>query len=207
MRVAELSTATGVSVPTIKYYLREGLLPQGELTSPNQARYGEDHVRRLRLIRALLDVGGMTIAQLREVIELIETPGQDVNDMLGATQRAITPVPEQEADAESIAAVEALIERRGWATGDRQPSRDALAGVLTRLNQLGFGWFSEVLDSYADAAEMVAKVDLDLTARQRDPDSMVELAVVGTLLGDVMMAALRRMAHESQSSQRFTATP
>ena len=37
MRIAELSQTTGVPVPTIKYYLREGLLPAGELTSPNQA--------------------------------------------------------------------------------------------------------------------------------------------------------------------------
>ena len=35
MRIAELSQTTGVPVPTIKYYLREGLLPSGELTSPN----------------------------------------------------------------------------------------------------------------------------------------------------------------------------
>ncbi len=41
MRVAELSRRSGVSVASIKYYLREGLLPPGELTSPNQAHYGE----------------------------------------------------------------------------------------------------------------------------------------------------------------------
>jgi DNA-binding transcriptional MerR regulator len=39
MRIAELSRRSGVSVPTIKYYLREGLLPPGERTSPNQALY------------------------------------------------------------------------------------------------------------------------------------------------------------------------
>ena len=41
MRIGELSRATEVPVPTIKYYLREGLLPHGELSSPNQASYGE----------------------------------------------------------------------------------------------------------------------------------------------------------------------
>ena len=61
MRVAELSRRSGVSVASIKYYLREGLLPPGELTSPNQAHYDEEHLRRLRLVRALLDVGGLTV--------------------------------------------------------------------------------------------------------------------------------------------------
>ncbi|WP_346281659.1 MerR family DNA-binding transcriptional regulator, partial [Pseudonocardia sp.] len=34
MRMAELSARTGVPIPTIKFYLREGLLPPGERTSP-----------------------------------------------------------------------------------------------------------------------------------------------------------------------------
>jgi DNA-binding transcriptional MerR regulator len=37
MWIAELSRQTEVPVATIKYYLREGLLPAGELSSPNQA--------------------------------------------------------------------------------------------------------------------------------------------------------------------------
>ena len=32
---SELSTTSGVPVPSIKYYVREGLLPRGELVSPD----------------------------------------------------------------------------------------------------------------------------------------------------------------------------
>ena len=35
MRIAELSTRSGTSIPTIKYYLREGLLPAGTATGRN----------------------------------------------------------------------------------------------------------------------------------------------------------------------------
>ena len=56
MRISELSSRSGVPVATIKYYLREGLLPAGERTSATQARYGDAHVERLRLVRALVDV-------------------------------------------------------------------------------------------------------------------------------------------------------
>lgn len=72
MRIGELSRASGVPVPTIKFYLREGLLPAGELTSPNQARYGEAHLRRLHLIRALTDVGGLPLASVGKVVEAVE---------------------------------------------------------------------------------------------------------------------------------------
>ncbi|MFD0479411.1 MerR family transcriptional regulator [Nonomuraea thailandensis] len=58
MRISELSARSGVAIPTIKYYLREGMLHQGEQTAATRAEYDETHLRRLRLIRALLDVGG-----------------------------------------------------------------------------------------------------------------------------------------------------
>ena len=38
MRISELSTASGVPVPTLKFYLREGLLPPGDAIAVNQAR-------------------------------------------------------------------------------------------------------------------------------------------------------------------------
>ncbi|RAC11977.1 MerR family transcriptional regulator, partial [Burkholderia multivorans] len=54
MRISELSRRSDVPVATIKYYLREGLLPAGERTSATQAVYTDAHVNRLALIRALL---------------------------------------------------------------------------------------------------------------------------------------------------------
>ncbi|HET7822095.1 MAG TPA: MerR family transcriptional regulator, partial [Ornithinibacter sp.] len=49
MRISELSQASGVPLPTVKYYLREGLLMPGEATSRTRAEYGPAHVERVRL--------------------------------------------------------------------------------------------------------------------------------------------------------------
>lgn len=57
MKVSELSTRSGVPISSIKYYLREGLLQSGVRTATNQADYGEPHVRRLRLIRSMTEIG------------------------------------------------------------------------------------------------------------------------------------------------------
>ena len=46
MRMSELSRLSGVSVTTIKYYLREGLLPAGRQLSATQAEYDGSHLRR-----------------------------------------------------------------------------------------------------------------------------------------------------------------
>ena len=55
MRLAELSERSGISTATVKYYLREGLLPPGRRISATQAEYEESHLRRLGLIRALTE--------------------------------------------------------------------------------------------------------------------------------------------------------
>ncbi|MDP3890043.1 MerR family transcriptional regulator, partial [Nocardioides sp.] len=70
--MSELSRRSGVSVPTIKYYLREGLLPPGEATGATRAVYDATHVRRLRLIRALVDVAGMRLDRVREVLAAVD---------------------------------------------------------------------------------------------------------------------------------------
>ena len=64
MRISELSRTSDVPVATIKYYLRERLLPEGRRTSATQAQYDDSHLARLRLIRALLGPGGLSVARL-----------------------------------------------------------------------------------------------------------------------------------------------
>ncbi|MFD3943941.1 MerR family transcriptional regulator [Streptomyces sp. NPDC058579] len=206
MRIGELSRRTGVSVPTIKYYVREGLLPAGELTSPNQASYGESHERRLRLVRALLDVGGLSVAAIREVIEAIEDRDRPVHKMLGAAADRVVPRTREEVGEEIVearAAVADLIERRGWRTDEASPAAEALAVALATLTEVGHGGFAEVLDAYAGAAEQVAGADLEYVARNVERDELVESVVVGTVLGDAIFAALRRMAHVDASRKMF----
>src|SRR4051812_22378331 len=91
MRVGELSRRSGVPIPTIKYYLREGLLPPGAATAANQADYSEEHLRRLQLIRALIDVGGVSVAAARDVVAALGTHADDPLELLGAAQSAVAP--------------------------------------------------------------------------------------------------------------------
>ena len=53
MKISELSERSGVPVATVKFYIREGMLPRGEALSTTRAEYGEEHLTRLRLISAL----------------------------------------------------------------------------------------------------------------------------------------------------------
>lgn len=86
--MAELSRRSGLSVPTIKYYLREGLLQPGRRTSVNQARYDDAHLERLRLIRALVKVAGLPLDKVREVVQAVSIESS-VLDAMGVTQDAL----------------------------------------------------------------------------------------------------------------------
>ena len=89
MKISDLSAATDVPVATLKYYLREGLLPPGEPLTRTSADYGDAHVERVRLIRALTSVGGLSLATTARVLEVIEEPSTDRVDVMGAAQRAL----------------------------------------------------------------------------------------------------------------------
>ncbi len=74
MRVEELSSRAGVSVDTIRYYQTKGLLdpPRRE---GRVAWYGDDHLRRIRRIRALRS-RGFTLATIVRLLEG-ELDGED----------------------------------------------------------------------------------------------------------------------------------
>ncbi|MER5310384.1 MerR family transcriptional regulator [Streptomyces sp. NPDC002773] len=206
MRIGELSRRTGVSVPTIKFYVREGLLPAGELTSPNQASYGETHVQRLRLIRALLDVGGLSVAGIREVIVAVDDPERPVHKVLGAAADRMVPRYEREPGAgieEAREQVAELIAARGWRVYPDSQASEALAVALVALEEVGHGTFTEVLDTYADAAERVAVADLEYVAHRVAREELVESVVIGTVLGDAIFSALRRLAQIDASGRVF----
>lgn len=193
-------------VPTIKYYVREGLLPAGELTSPNQAAYGEAHERRLQLIRALLDVGGMKVAEIADVLTAVDDPTRPLHNVLGTAANHLAAADAERDDTESAAAKAAvtdLIARRGWHTDESGPAAADLAKALAAMARLGHGAFVEVLDDYAEAAEQVARVDLAYVDRRAEVEEIVESVVIGTVLGEAVFSALRRLAHVDASAKLY----
>lgn len=207
MRVSELSRASGVPVATIKYYLREGLLHRGETTSPNQARYDDTHLRRLRLIRALVDVGSLPIAVVRDVLAAVDDPATDLHRMLGATVYAVTGVPDHDGAGLDPAGtdLDELAAGMGWTVSPEAPARAGARTVLARMRQLGVSPSADTLRAWAEAADHAARADLLAVQRAGDRQDAAEIALVGTVLGDALLAALRRMAQESRSAQVFPA--
>jgi DNA-binding transcriptional MerR regulator len=69
LRMGELAEASGVPAPTIKHYLREGLLPEPVKTSRNMAYYPPEFVDRIRLIKRLQEERFMPLKAIRTVLD------------------------------------------------------------------------------------------------------------------------------------------
>ncbi|GAA1279424.1 MerR family transcriptional regulator [Sphaerisporangium rubeum] len=206
MRISELSATSGVPVPTIKYYLREGLLPHGTPTSATRAEYGEAHLRRLRLIRALLEVGGLSVAAIAKIVAAVEDETVPVHTMLGTAHYALAPAVETPADDEefgaALARVDDLIDELGWQITPDAPTRTELAWVLARLSRLGRPADDEDLRRYAATVmELVTIHDMTKVSFDGPREAAVESLVVGTVLYGKVFDVLRRLAHESASAQ------
>jgi DNA-binding transcriptional MerR regulator len=201
MRMAELSTTSGVPVATIKYYLREALLPAGERSGPNQSLYGPEHLRRLRVIRGLLDVGGLSIAGARQVIDAIDSD-LGLAHTFEIAQRTVSPQTDPAGvDADAVARVDEILQ--GWHVSPENPGRLAAARVLQTFGELGQPDLSGWVPGYAAAALAVAEADLNEIDARTDREAKIEMVIVGTVLGDALFAALRRAAQEHVSVQRY----
>ena len=207
MRIAELSRVSGVPVPTIKYYLREGLLPAGELTSPNQADYGDQHLHRLRLIRALVDLGQVPVAGVKRIIEALDSDSLSLHDQIGRAHRALTPTRKQAASEEARAAATAqvtdLITRRGWSVDPDAPALSTLIETVAALRTLGQDNLVTFLDAYAEAVERFTELEIDAVTTNPTRDQLAESVVIGTILGETLISSLRLLAQESISAHRW----
>lgn len=206
MRMAELSRRTGVPVPTIKYYLREGLLPPGERTSPNQALYDEPHVRRLKMVRALVEVGGMSIAAVRDVLDAVDAPDKVPFNVLGEVQDRLGPThPEGTGEhwEQAREQVEELLARKGWKADPSCPPARSLIAALSSLAELGRPDLSGLVEIYADAVQKVAEADVAHVIRGEGLDDVVEGTVIGTVLGETMITSLRRLAHQDVTARLY----
>jgi DNA-binding transcriptional MerR regulator len=201
LRISELARRTGVPVATIKFYLREGLLPRGDTTSATQALYGELHERRLRLIRDLTEVAGLRLARVRQVVAARDAAG----GRAGA-QRLLSPDAPPgvaQTDAGDLADAQADADRfvdddLGWRVRPDSTARAHLARALATLRRVDGSVEAGVFRPHARAADWLASEEV------REPPRSLDDEVVVAVAFDAATSALRRMAWEHRTSPART---
>ena len=228
MRISALADRSGVPVGTIKYYLREGLLAPGERTSRTTAEYDDSHVERLRLVRALIDTGGLGIAAVRRIVDVLDTPDPARLDLLATAQDALLHEDARRAaDAGAAAGADAAADagsaaesgrtggdvpsaedsrarawlaRRGWCTAPDDLLAARLERVWAASEEAGVLVDDELMDDYAAAMEEVARLDVD--AVPAEAEGAVRRVVVGTVMLEPVLLTLRMLAQREVSVRR-----
>lgn len=80
MKIGELARATGTQVETIRYYEREGLLPEAPRTEGNYRVYGEVHAERLSFIRQCRSLD-MTLDEVRVLLRFKDAPAENCGEV------------------------------------------------------------------------------------------------------------------------------
>ena len=190
--VSVLSHRSGVPVATIKYYIREGLLPAGTPVNARQSDYGTQHLERLRLIRGLMHVLGASIEQVRDVIDVINQPDQEPWEAMKFATEAI-PAPHQHEESR-VGKARVVLEQFGLPCSPEHPAVRHLDVALAFAEEIGMAMSSEQLAVYVEAARRTARADIERVPWQSREDS-VRQAVLGTVVYEPVLLALRRIAH------------
>lgn len=91
MKIGELAHKADVNVDTVRYYERQGLLPEPQRLRSGYRQYDSGDVSRLRFVRRAKALG-FTLQEIRELLELSSHRERDMAEMKTAAMEKLNDV-------------------------------------------------------------------------------------------------------------------
>lgn len=221
LRISELAAITEVPPASIKFYIKEGLLPPPVKTSRNMAYYDETFIERIRFIKQLQAEHFLPLRIIREILTqgkgngkldetraLLDLKGYFLGRPVGEQK---DPLPEPEVIRRYNTYKEELEDLRtmgilkSWEEeGERMYGGDDLAFLEALENNRRLGFTSDIgfqvkdLAIYLEALEVLAKEEVNLlisrTASKLTSEEIHGLAERGIReFGPLLMILRRKM--------------
>ncbi|WP_019139756.1 Cd(II)/Pb(II)-responsive transcriptional regulator [Noviherbaspirillum massiliense] len=127
LKIGELGARTGCNIETIRYYEREGLLPEPARSDGNYRLYGSEHVERLTFIRHCRSLD-MTLDEIRTLLAFRDAPEQNCGEVNALLDEHIGHV---EARIAELKLLEKQLRRLRCLCSQAQAARDC--GILQGL--------------------------------------------------------------------------
>ncbi|MCA0295588.1 MAG: hypothetical protein LCH96_09830 [Actinobacteria bacterium] len=105
-------------------------------------------------------------------------------------------------DAPATPEVLDLLEELGWEVDPDCPPARALGAAWDAARRAGIDVDTARAAAYARAMQGVVRIDLDVLDELRDPVEALRTVVLGNVLVDPILIALRRLAQEAASAER-----
>src|SRR5690242_14011791 len=129
LSIGAVAKRAGVAIDTIRYYEREGLLPQPTRRPSGYRSYGEGTVAQLRFIRRAKNLG-FTLEEIRELLALSADRQRGVKAVRQRAQRRLADIEARIAELERVrAGLAELVEAcPGHGAPEQCPILRALSG-------------------------------------------------------------------------------
>lgn len=188
LKMKDLSTATGVSSGTIRYYVQEGILPKPIKTHRNMAYYDESYVERIRTIRELqkrrylplniikllMESGDFSLSgEQKQFFKEIEKPLFEDDSQISSPGK---PMTREELAAHAGLSVKDIqgLESIGFIQADKDERFDAesvfLVEVTAELRKTGLteelDFQVENLQIHLDLIEFLARKEIELFSKK-----------------------------------------
>lgn len=218
LKMKDLERATGVGRETIRFYIRNGLLPEPERPGRNVAWYDESFVRRVNLIKELQQKRFLPLNVIRAIIGVEAAPSRDeVQTLLELDGKLFPAVDGADPSPERLTDV---VKRTGLAMKD---ARDCIAvglvatiqrdqeewlddpnvrilEILAKLRAAGFteerGFVAEQYRLYVDFVRWLVREELRMftsgTTGRASNEELVQMAEAGITHVNQMLGLLRR---------------
>lgn len=95
LKISELEKITGVPQSTIRYYVKEGLLPRPEKVNKSMSYYDESCIERIALVIELKEKKYYPLSVIRNIIKSIEK-GANLNGLISLRDAIFSPKVEGE---------------------------------------------------------------------------------------------------------------
>ena len=91
MKIGELAQKAEVNIDTVRYYERQGLLPEPQRLRSGYREYAAEDVSRLRFVRRAKALG-FTLQEIRDLLELSSHREEDMAGMKSAAMEKLANV-------------------------------------------------------------------------------------------------------------------
>ncbi len=108
--VSEIAALAGINASAVRYYDKEGLLPDISRSSAGTRRFGEKDVESLKLIEGL-KAAGLSVSEIKEYVKLTKRGKDGVEGKKALLKKAEERTAEK---AKQIRKAEGLIRYQQW---------------------------------------------------------------------------------------------
>lgn len=131
MQIGKLAKQAGVTVQTVRFYERRGLLPSPKRRESGFRLYGEDDVRRLRFIRQAKALG-FSLDEIKEFLQMRKRGLCPCTDVIKLGEQHLRDVERQIADLTKFREGLSRAVRKWKKSGQQKIEADAFCTLIER---------------------------------------------------------------------------